>query len=366
MPRHLVAILVLLAAFLGFLLLTADGWEAPTAAVEPAPRPTATAPDSTLPGSRGPVDAPTDLGAFVAEPPRFQTEGLRLATFNVEFLFDGEEPEGQADFPWKGNPEAARKHRLGVGRIIRLLDADVVVLQEVEHEGVVRAMVEETLADLGYTVHVVPGRDTFTRQDLALLARVPVEAVGRTDERARVAGTRQEYGVSKNLWARVDLGGVPTTLIGVHFLSRPDDPARAPQREAQAEVIRRLVVAERAAGREVVLLGDLNDFDPDVPDRRGSVPTARTLAILKGADTAHPLHNAMKNAPRTRRFTAFWDRNRNDAIEEGELSAIDHVLLSEGLYRRLREVTFVHAHDPRHGPDHFPVVVTLDLPRPTR
>ncbi len=41
------------------------------------------------------------------------------------------------------------------------------------------------------------------------------------------------------------------------------------------------------------------------------------------------------------------------------MSAIDHILLSPGLDRRLREVRYVHAHDPTLGPDHFPVVVTI-------
>ena len=46
-------------------------------------------------------------------------------------------------------------------------------------------------------------------------------------------------------------------------------------------------------------------------------------------------------------------------IEPGELSALDHVLLSPGLYRRVVDVRYVHGHDPRTVSDHFPVVVTL-------
>jgi len=245
-----------------------------------------------------------------------------------------------------------------VAQIIRLLDADLVMLQEVEHGEVVQAMIDDSLADMGYEVHFVPGRDTFTRQNVALMARIPIDIIGRTDERALVADTGQDYGVSKNMWARLDLAGLPVTLIGIHFLSRASDPERAPRREAQAEVIRRLADREFEAGREVIVIGDFNDFDDQVLDRRAAVPVSRVMAIIKQAGPG--LDNVIGSVPQHLRFTNYWDRNRNDEIEEGELAAIDHILLSPSLTERLLEVRYVHAHDPRSGPDHFPIVVTLN------
>lgn len=314
--------------------------------------------DVLAPPPSAPV--PSLDGGPVAPPP---PGTVRLAAFNVEFLFDGEGDEGQADFPWKGDPAAARAHRDSVARVIRSIDADVLVMPEVENEEVLEMLIRESLADMGYRPYFVQGTDRFTGQDVGILARVPVEAVGRTDERAPVGTTRQTYGVSKNIWARVDLDGVPATIIGVHFLARPDDPTRKPQREAQAEVIRRLVVQEMAAGRAVAVMGDLNDFDPDVPDIAGSTPISDVLAIVKSAGPGpeDDLHNVMADVPQIKRYTAFWDRNRNGEIDSNEYSAIDHVLLSPRLYRALREVQFVHNHDPRLVSDHFPIVVTLAL-----
>ena len=46
-------------------------------------------------------------------------------------------------------------------------------------------------------------------------------------------------------------------------------------------------------------------------------------------------------------------------FDAGEFSAIDHVLLSPALYRRVVDVRYVHSHDPRTVSDHFPIVVTL-------
>ena len=297
----------------------------------------------------------------VEAPPTFRFDGVRLATFNTEFLFDGEGDEGQATFDWKGDPAKARAHRDKVARVIRMLDADVVMLQEVENLGVLQMLVEESLQDLGYQAYLVDGADRFTGQDVGLLSRLPVSEVGRTDVRTRVGDTETEYGVSKNLWARVELAGVPTTLVGVHFLARPDDPERKPRREAQAEVIRQLVEGEQALGRAVVVLGDFNDFDGSAPDRRASAPITDVLATIRSAGPSpqDDLVSLLGEVPQAQRFTALYDRNRNGRVDEGELSAIDHILLDRQLYRKLRDVQYVHAHDPTEGPDHFPIVVTL-------
>ena len=289
------------------------------------------------------------------------TEGVRLATFNAEFLFDGLDGEGQASFAWQGDPVLSRAHRDAVAEVIRELDADVLMLQEVEHVETLQMLIAESLEGMGYQAYLVNGRDTFTGQDVGLLSRIPVEAVGRTDERVTVPGTRAPYGVSKNMWARLTINGIPTTLIGVHFLARPDDIERKPKRETQAEVIRRLVVQEMEAGRAVAVLGDFNDFDPDVPDRAGSTPITDVLATIKraGPGAGDDLRTVAAEVDQLERYTAFYDRNRNDEIDLGELSAIDHLLLSPRLYDALRAVDFVHLHDPRTVSDHFPIVATF-------
>ncbi len=301
--------------------------------------------------------------AFEVQPaPVWATDGVRVATFNGEFLFDGAGDEGEATFPWKGDPAAARAHRDAVGAVVRSLDADLVLIPETEDLATLQLLIDESLADLGYEAVLVDGRDSFTGQDVGLLSRVPVEAAGRTDERAPVGVSGELYGVSKNLWARVTLpDGTPVTVVGVHFLARPDDVERRDRRNAQAEVIRRLVAAELAEGREVVVMGDVNDVDGTVPDRRGSLPITDVLATLKAAGPGpeDDLVSVLGDVPQAERFTSFYDRDADGQFDEGEFSAIDHVLLSPALYRRVVDVRYVHAHDPREVSDHFPIVVTL-------
>ena len=316
----------------------------------------------------GPAPAgPAGLPAFAVEDTvAWRTDGVRIGTFNGEFLFDGEGDEGEATFDWKGDPEASRAHRAAVARSVRKLDVDLLLVPESENLTALQRMIDESLADLGYTPHLVDGQDSFTGQDVGLLSRLPIAQTGRTDERVPVGVSDQTYGVSKNLWARLDLplgdGVVPVTLIGVHFLARPDDVERRDRREAQAEAIRRLAEAESAAGRQLIVLGDFNDFDDATLDRRGSTPITDVLATVKrvGPGDADDLVNVLGDVPQAERYTALYDRNGNGEIEEGELSAIDHILLSPALYARVREVRVAPVHDPRRVSDHFPIVVTLN------
>ncbi len=299
----------------------------------------------------------------VVETVDWRTDGVRIASFNGEFLFDGvgEEGDDVISFPWKGDPAKSRAHRDAIAKSIRALDADIVVMPETENVDVLEMMIEESLSDLGYSAYLVPGQDTFTGQNIGLLSTIPVDEVGRTNVRLPVGVSDQLYGVSKNMWARLTIAGTPTTIIGVHFLARPLDAERAPRRETQAEVIRQFIEAEMAAGREVIALGDFNDFDDATLDRAGSIPVTDVMARIKraGPSPDDDLRNVMAEVSQAERFTSLYDRNRNDVIEEGELSAIDHILLSPGLYARLREVRFAPVHDPREVSDHFPLAVTL-------
>ncbi|HEX9951606.1 MAG TPA: endonuclease/exonuclease/phosphatase family protein [Rubricoccaceae bacterium] len=346
-----------LRAALLLVLVTAAG-----VAVPGCSGPARTAVPGPVPAGTAPAAASQTATAFVVgDPPVWTVPGMRIASFNGEFLFDGEGDEGQADFPWKGDPEASRAHRDAVGRVVRMLDADIVMMPETENLHALTLLNTESLADMGYTPYLVPGQDAFTGQNLGLLARVPVDTTGRTDERVAVGVSDRLYGVSKNLFARLTLGGVPVTIIGVHFLAQPDNPERQPQREAQGEVIRRLVAAEAAAGRQLVVMGDFNDFDDRVLDRRGSVPITNVLATIKraGDGPADDLVNVISDIPQAERYTSLYDRNSDDVIGPDDLSAIDHILLSPALYARVRDVRYVHAHDPRTVTDHFPIVVTL-------
>jgi len=115
------------------------------------------------------------------------------------------------------------------------------------------------------------------------------------------------------------------------------------------------------------VLGDLNDFDADVPDINDSRPKSNVLATIRsaGAGADDDLINVLEDVPVDERFTAFYDPDKDGCISRDEFSAIDHVLLSPRLYEHVVSVQYVHSfpavvqNDPLHVSDHFPIVVTF-------
>ena len=158
-------------------------------------------------------------------------------------------------------------------------------------------------------------------------------------------------------------------LLGLHLKSNPSDPGANAQRTAETaiarEVVRREIVAR---GYLPIVLGDLNDYDPDVPTADAGRKTRTTvLRDLKNFDDAtggDELVNAARFIPRVAdRYTSHWDFNENGAPDGDDVfTMIDHVLLHRDLVPAVTRAHVCHAIDLDVS-DHFPVVVDLDLAR---
>ena len=97
------------------------------------------------------------------------------------------------------------------------------------------------------------------------------------------SGQAKSTDVSKHWWGVWSVPGLSAELliVGAHLKARPTEPRSCAQREAQASVLAELVRQEGfEAGRHVVLMGDLNDFDGEVPDAEGNAPTSAVLRML--------------------------------------------------------------------------------------
>jgi len=293
---------------------------------------------------------------------------FRMVAFNAEWLFDG---IADSIDNW-GSPAKAEQHLEDVAAVLAPLDANYISLAEVE-DAAILARLNDLLGAV-YTPIFVQGTDTSTGQDVAALSMlVPVQSPSRTDERIAypIAGSTLTCGkgssaVSKNYVAEVDLAGIPVTIIGTHLLAYPDRCDRSVQREAQATVLADQAREALARGREVILLGDLNDFDGAAPDAAGNRPSSKVLTILKDLDPATPgdeLANACGSLPQNERYTDWYDRNGN-GIDDGarEHSQIDYVLVSQGLADRISYVTIAHTTRAGAVSDHWPIVVDFALP----
>ncbi|MCX6092105.1 MAG: endonuclease/exonuclease/phosphatase family protein [Candidatus Bipolaricaulota bacterium] len=299
-------------------------------------------------------------------PPAAST--FRVVAFNAEWLFDG---VNDSIDHW-GSPARAQAHLEGVADVLRPLDADYIGLAEVEDAGMLSKL--DALLGNGYSQIFVQGTDTSTGQDVAALSTLtPLQAPSRTDERVAypVAGSlltcgSGTYAVSKNYRADFDLAGTPVTIIGAHFLAYPDRCDRSIQREAQATVLANLAREALARGREVIVLGDLNDFDPAAFDAAENRPSSRVLSILKDLDPSvegDELVNVCAALPQEDRYTDWYDRNGN-GIDDGarEHSQIDFILVSRGLADRVAYVTIAHTTAAGAVSDHWPIVMDLTIP----
>jgi endonuclease/exonuclease/phosphatase family metal-dependent hydrolase len=179
---------------------------------------------------------------------------VRLVTWNVHDLFDEQDQPGSSGLV-DPRPSAAEVEArlLGIAAVLASLDADVVLLQEVEGLPLLRRLADRA----GYPeARLVDGNDP-RGIDVGLLSRLPVQAYLSHADDLGPDGRR--------LWPRdaveavLDAGGRRVLLLGTHLSSRLSDPAGA-RRRLQASRLREL--ADRAVARWTPRLalvgGDLN------------------------------------------------------------------------------------------------------------
>jgi exonuclease III len=295
---------------------------------------------------------------------------LRIATFNLEWLTESAHETRMA--PWKDEGELAA-HRAALARILaRDVRADVLcVLEATSRAALDKLVAEPALRKSGYRVLHLESGDTGTGQDVAFLVRVPVDAFAGAE--IRRFGDAPESDLPQRAHARLtkhavvclSSGSLKVCVMGLHLLAHPDDRGRTARRETQARIAARIVRDEiTAKGYLPIVVGDFNDFDPEVAVPEGTKGKRKVLGLVKNFDPARKgpeLFNAMEQIePMEERYSAYWDKNKNDQRDVGEpVSLIDHILLDNALSARLVKVEILHASHDGSVSDHWPLVVEL-------
>jgi endonuclease/exonuclease/phosphatase family metal-dependent hydrolase len=177
---------------------------------------------------------------------------VRVVSWNVHDLFDEAADPGTLD---PAIPAAEVEARLDVvSAVLRRLDADAVLLQEVERLPLLLRLASRA----GYPeARLLEGNDP-RGIDVALLSRWPV---------TRYRGHAAELGADgRLLWPRdaveaeLALGAARLVIVGTHLSSRLSDPD-GDRRRAQAARLRELAddAAADDPGALVLAGGDLND-----------------------------------------------------------------------------------------------------------
>jgi len=311
---------------------------------------------------------------------RSNTAQLRVATFNVEWLFEGNDKS-----PW--NVSEADLHLREVAQVLAALDLDIIGLQEVKNCEVLVRLIEEMKLGgaVGYKHYLKQGTDTATGQNVALLTRIdPVSNLQRTEARysypvpGNTCGSTSSgtSGCSKHFWADFLINRVEYRFFNFHFLAYPTDPARCVQREAQASVIRQLIDTAINDNKEIIVFGDYNDYSDAVLDSANDIPTSRVMKILreglvgatsKGRQTDNEevkeAFPPLSPANPSTLFEVSASLAQNDrytsAYEVTKVSQIDHLLISQGIANRYLSTEVAHIYPRSTVSDHWPFLLTF-------
>ncbi len=237
----------------------------------------------------------------------------------------------------------------GIARGLRELDGDLVLLQEVEHLGVLDALAEHPdLAGRGYqTRELIAGNDP-RGINIGLLSRVPVDRyISHQDDKfTRIDNPSYVYQFARDaVEIHLTYRGHPVGIVGVHFKARinDDDPNR---RVAEAQQARAIADSMLAGNPDmyVFIVGDFND----------TPGTDTYLAVRDGSGTdSSKFEHALASVPSADRYTYQYG---------SETQLLDHLLASPNGGTRLDADSATILHDDSLPSDHAPLAATYTVP----
>lgn len=304
---------------------------------------------------------------------------LRLMQYNVEWLFI--DYYSNANCPgdgctWKNQSEA-EKHMSYVSKTINYLNPDIINLCEVE--GCDELNLLKGQLNGNYTPYLKKGTDSATGQNVAMLTCVdPITSLYRTEMKYNypISGSKCGYNgsvsstsVSKHYITEFVFNKLNIAFISAHLIAMPFDPTRCSQREAQASILQSVIYDYISRNYEVVMIGDFNDYDAEVPDINNNIPMSSVINILKGLSGEYAgkyiLYSAAENTYKNERYTNWWDSDTNcNTSSKQDYTMIDHVLVTKTIQNHIHNVFIYHGYDEycgKYNSDHYPVVVDFVL-----
>ncbi|HEY3449920.1 MAG TPA: endonuclease/exonuclease/phosphatase family protein [Myxococcales bacterium] len=295
----------------------ATGEDAGVAAVEPA-RPDA-----------GAVAGPD------AETPPPPPPTVRVMTWNTENLFDDQDDPYKEDTV--ATTEAMEAKIAALAKVIAAQAPDVVSLQEVENDAVLRK-----LADAAGLPHTALVRSyDFRGINVAVASRLPISrTVSHLGEKFWAPDGSGPY-----RWARDCLevhlaapGGRDLVLLVNHQTSQLDTSTGEAKRQAQAGRARSIADAlrDQDPDRAVIIAGDLNDE-----------PGSASVGLIVDGGYV----DIANDVPEAERYTYVWNTPRR----------YDYLLPDPATAAARTRVSIVHGEDVKAASDHSPVVADFAL-----
>ncbi len=297
---------------------------------------------------------------------------FRLVQYNVEWLFIDEYNGCPGSSCTWTNQSQASTHLDYVTKVINDIDADYINFCEIEGCDELNMLISKT--NLDYKPYLIQGTDSSTGQNVGVLTKIdPKTNLIRTEDRYEYplpgsncgyTGSSGTTGVSKHYITTMNINEMNIAIFGSHLLAYPTDSSRCASREAQAQVLQPYIFDYINKGYEVIVIGDLNDYDNKVPDINNHMPISKVLDILKGFEgdykNLYELQPVSTFVNQADRYTEWYDENKNCKQDKSDLSMIDHILVSKKIYEKISNVFMYHDYQQSCGTynsDHWPIVV---------
>jgi len=303
---------------------------------------------------------------------------LRLVQYNAEWLFidyyNGSNCPGNG-CAWHTLSDA-ETHFSYVTNVVKTLQPDIINFCEIEGCDELNMLKDQL--ESSYNPYLKKGTDTSTGQNVGMLTKLdPIINLYRSEEKISypISGTKcgsttasGTSGVSKHYITEFKIASMNVAMIGAHLLAIPTDPSRCVQREAQAQVLQNIVSSYIQKNYEVILLGDMNDYDAEVLDLNSYKPTSRVLDIMKGLDGqkkgTYTLTNIATKIAQSERYSDWWDSDNNcNTSSQKDLSMIDHILVTSNISKKIINAFIYHDYKEYCGKwdsDHWPVVIDIN------
>jgi exonuclease III len=306
---------------------------------------------------------------------RSKKNELRYVQYNAEWLFVNYCSPSQcpgSGCTWKNTTEALI-HLDYVVDVIMKINPDIMNICEIESCDELNMLIEN-IANDKYNPYMIKGTDTSTGQNVGILTKIdPNIPLYRTEERVSYpipnsscgyTGDSSTTGVSKHYITEIVIENIKIAIIGLHLIAYPTDVQRCAQREAQAQVIQNIIIKYISSGYEILVSGDLNDFDAEIMDANNNTPISSVLDIFKGFSgiykKKYELHSVNTYMQKSMIYSDWWDKNGDCKSVSTEFSMIDHILVSPYLFEHISNVYMYQEYAEfcgTYNSDHYPLIV---------
>lgn len=265
---------------------------------------------------------------------------LRVANWNVHNLENDKDDSG-AQGETIVTPAEYAAHRKAVGKVLNQIDADILVLVEVENKAVLDDLNQTELGGKYSASSLIDGND-YRGVDIGVLSKYPIDSVvSHKDEGFPLNGTQgPNYYYSRDCpEIHIRFNGRNMVFLGTHLKAKSnDDPIK---RLAEAQHTRAIAdsLAKQDPTRAIAILGDFNDT-PDSPP----------YVAIVGSGASKYTDATLSIAAADR-----WSYNF-----QGKLELIDYQFVNTILAPMLdaQSVTIKHSADVDTASDHSPVIAT--------